>query len=652
MAMTGTRATNHSRQKRRKKSASLFKVYNFTAQGVFLFPEDHAVCPETHFQCPDQRYCLPVFVRCNGVYDCPGREDELGCRDAVCPGYYRCRGSAVCLHPDFVCDNFPQCQQQDDEQFCQLSCPVNCVCLGLSFKCSNSSNLPDTPRVLDLSHTFVKMHELLVLTMLVYLDLSSCQLTNIKNISFANLQTLFLRNNTIRAINTDDFVHVPNLRYLCLAQNPISNCFSGNDTSSVTLLSLRSLDLSSVHLPVLDVSVLSVFPNLQLLNLSNSGVNHMSASGNTSLSKLQNIDLHGCAMSTFPPDLFLKLDNLQQMFGETYKLCCPQVLPTGFNPSGCHSPVSEISSCKNLLHSDIYRLFLIVFAIFSLSGNVLSLILREVNRKAGKGFGYSVFVTQLCLSDGLMGVYLVIIGVADRLYQNTYLWQDTAWKNSVVCRTAGFLALLSTEMSAFIICLITLDRFLAIRFPFSQVRFQHGSACVACCLLWAVAAGTGAVPFFPVYAHWRFYSHTDICIPLPITRSSFAGHSFAFGVMIVLNMILFVAIAVGQTAIYYAIRTNTLSSTDTSRKQQDLNIARRLVTIAATDFVCWFPVGLLGLLASTGIAVPGEVNVAMATLVIPINSAMNPFLYTVNVILEKRRQVKEQHILSYIKSYS
>ena len=69
-----------------------------------------------------------------------------------------------------------------------------------------------------------------------------------------------------------------------------------------------------------------------------------------------------------------------------------------------------------------------------------------------------------------------------------------------------------------------------------------------------------------------------------------------------------------------------------------MKLAQRLVSIVVTDFLCWFPVGLLGLLAWQGMAVPGEVNVAVVTFVMPLNSALNPFLYTLNIVLEKRRE--------------
>ena len=47
-------------------------------------------CPVTHFWCSERRlYCLPVYVRCNGVKDCLQGEDELKCESYQCPGMYR-----------------------------------------------------------------------------------------------------------------------------------------------------------------------------------------------------------------------------------------------------------------------------------------------------------------------------------------------------------------------------------------------------------------------------------------------------------------------------------------------------------------------------------------------------------------------------------
>jgi hypothetical protein len=66
--------------------------------------------------------------------------------------------------------------------------------------------------------------------------------------------------------------------------------------------------------------------------------------------------------------------------------------------------------------------------------------------KSASTKGYDVFVTHLSVADFLMGVYLAIIGVADRVYIGDYLWSDREWKTSAACKTAGFLALVSNEV--------------------------------------------------------------------------------------------------------------------------------------------------------------------------------------------------------------
>nr|KAG5698640.1 hypothetical protein BaRGS_003154 [Batillaria attramentaria] len=103
---------------------------------------------------------------------------------------------------------------------------------------------------------------------------------------------------------------------------------------------------------------------------------------------------------------------------------------------------------------------------------------------------------------------------------------------------------------------------------------------------------------------------------------------------------------VGQLLIYMSVQKNSIMSDQKSAK--DTAIARRLTTIVLSDFLCWFPIGLLGLLASTGTPISGEVNVAIAIFVLPLNSAVNPFLYTLNIVLEKRRKAYEARLLEQL----
>ena len=272
-------------------------------------------------------------------------------------------------------------------------------------------------------------------------------------------------------------------------------------------------------------------------------------------------------------------------------------------------------------------------------------------QKSPRKSSFNLFVTHLSIADFLMGVYLTIIGVADQVFHGIYLWEDVRWRSSTVCKTAGFLSLLSSEVSAFIICLITLDRFFVLRFPLSGLHFRLRSGQVAVFLLWLLGVVLATIPLLPATSNWQLYSKNAICIPLPVTSSSQAGHHYSFGVMVVMNFALFLFIALGQLSIYCSVRGNTMAPTDlTQHRPKDVTIARRLLTVAVSDFLCWFPVGLLGILTAQGVPVSGEVNVAMAIFVLPFNSALNPFLYTLNVIRERRDKAREQRLRVYLLS--
>ena len=51
-------------------------------------------------------------------------------------------------------------------------------------------------------------------------------------------------------------------------------------------------------------------------------------------------------------------------------------------------------------------------------------------------------------SPSVVGVCLAIVGVADQIYSGEYFWYDDQWKHCAVCKIAGFLCLMSTEVSA------------------------------------------------------------------------------------------------------------------------------------------------------------------------------------------------------------
>ena len=618
-------------------------IIHFTATGSLAVAPWNTSCPDTHFLCPGEGYCLPVYVRCNSVYDCPGREDEKGCDRYTCPGFYRCRNSPVCVHADHVCDGVFQCPEHDDELTCGMTCPDNCQCHGHAFVCSSkfmSQNFPEL-RYLNADGTGMKLKDVSSNRLLIYLSLKRCNITHVEFLDLPNLNSLDLSHNSLITVTGSELARFNNLRLLSVASNNLLSLnFSYHANRSFP--EMIFVDLSDLNIQEIFENFFWPFPNIQHLNLSGNRIEKVFAKGFSGLHQLKVLDLTGSPIMDFSRDIFVDLKNIESITAGNYKLCCPAILPDEFHSDNCHAPADEISSCDALLRADVFRVFLAVYAFLALLGNLASFVYRVCSKQGDKKqLGFDVFVTHLCVSDFLMGVYLAIIGVADRWYYGSYEWNDNKWKNSAACHFAGFLSLLSSEVSALLICVITLERFLVIRFPFDNLRFSVKSAQVMSAAGWVMGVVLAAVPLLPFTEHWQFYSQTGICIPLPITRKRFPGSDYSFYVMIVFNFVLFLLIAVGQLLVFWSYHSQSKKVNRPGKKADEMAIARRLLIVVMSDFFCWFPIGLLGLMARSGIRIPGEVNVAMAIFVLPFNSAANPFLYTLQLVRERRRQARK-----------
>nr|KAG5692074.1 hypothetical protein BaRGS_021506 [Batillaria attramentaria] len=473
-----------------------------------------------------------------------------------------------------------------------------------------------------------------------YLDLSGTRQPSLEDIHFMPfLRFLNLSRCALMNISLED---MPLLNVLDLSFNQIHDL---NAMQLKTLIGLTHLNLSGNHMtPHLDSDFLlftkqAGLANLKTLTMVDTGIELLASGIFQLVAELTSMDLRENQLRYLSRDAFEGLEKLRVLRADDARVCC-KIFHQNTEIVECDAPSDELSSCDDLLKSDFFRVFLWVVSVLTITGNAGVLIFRLCLEKEGTSLAYRVLVVNLSMADFLMGVYLAIIGSADAQFQGVYISKETEWRESNTCKAAGFLALVSSEVSASALCLITLDRFLVIKFPFSSsLRLTKLSATVACGATWAVGVTLAAFPLSQT--DWEFYGQNGICLPLPITQRPFKGQKYSFGVFIVLNFVLFLVIGAGQALIFYNIHSSAMATMKGHRKQ-DTVIARRLFLIVCTDFCCWFPIGLMGLLASSGIPIPGVVNVLAAVFVLPINSAINPFLYTINALLERRAKKMEQ----------
>ena len=483
-------------------------------------------------------------------------------------------------------------------------CPEGCNCVGMAAECqmaipvnSSENGFSTNTKSIDISanHDFfgVLSNDSSKLFFLNFLNISFCGITDIPLqffYSMKNLLILDLSYNNLHVMKSNLFINQQKLSTLFLTGNTEihhieTGAFEG-------LFSLRHFELTNANIRRISTNAFKLLSFKSLdLSYNQIGLIENGAFGNL---LVENIYFNGTLISSFSEGIFAALEVSQNLVTEEFRFCC--VRPANLAEENCFPHKDEFSSCSDLMRNAALRSLLWVIGMFSLLGNITSLLYRFIYDRERLKLGYGVFVTNLAISDFLMGVYLIIIASADVAFRGSYIYNDEAWRSSFLCRLAGFLVTVSSEASVLFICLITIDRLLVIKYPFGQVRFTTKSSLFASCIVWFVVIIIAVLPFaITSYFKDAFYSKSGVCLALPLTRDRQPGWVYSISIFIAFNFLTFLGISFGQWMIYSSINSQRehIQGFSTARRN-DLKVARNLLLVASTDFLCWFPVGILG----------------------------------------------------------
>ena len=100
----------------------------------------------------------------------------------------------------------------------------------------------------------------------------------------------------------------------------------------------------------------------------------------------------------------------------------------------------------------------------AIGGNIF--VLSRKQTKTNRNIVQTFLLRNLAMSDLLMGVYMLLIALADIYFGEYFPMQAEKWRSGITCRIAGTLGILSSEASVFFVTLISTDRFMSIRFPY------------------------------------------------------------------------------------------------------------------------------------------------------------------------------------------
>ena len=289
-----------------------------------------------------------------------------------------------------------------------------------------------------------------------------------------------------------------------------------------------------------------------------------------------------------------------------------------------------------------------------------------------------------------MGIYLLVIAVYSIYYSGYYGQIDLEWRSSLRCSIIGNLAVLSSEATCFFMFLLTSFLFYRIYKPLSILSRSTGKYALVIILGWLTSFVIAVLPIlyltseyfvhsvefsnqftsskvwskenittfacrlaemnnqsiknnsknweftksflmtnYPEYSpgvEFGYYGQTSVCMPRFYVYRGENAWEYSLAI-ITINFLSFIFIAIGYVCIFIKSR-NKLKIVKNQTEKTDSRLQRRILRIIVTDFLCWIPICIIAFVKLSGIYVDDVAYIVTAGLLLPINSAFNPFLYS------------------------
>ena len=504
------------------------------------------------------------------------------------------------------------------------------------------------------------------LTSISRLSLSHNLLYKIDSNAFEDLVSLtelHLSYNNLTALNSKMFksmhglliffVDHNNLKYL-----PENIFFKLNDLIGVSLAQNRLDNIPS--------NIFEDLFALQHLNISRNNLQSLPSGTFRYTKHLTTLDLTQNPLKWALKDPFNPLTKQTTVYVDDYSTCC------FIKSAKCsfESAPSPFLSCKRLLPYSGLRIIIWLVAIATILGNLFVLFTR-CRQNNIRVYVQFLLITNLSMSDLLMGIYMMMLLFADMYYTNYFPSHSEFWRHSILCRIAGALSLLSSEASVLFITFISIDRFMGVTFPFAR-RLGKTSAKIVVSILWIISLSLSAASFLIPVITPKLYDVSEICVGLPISRhnlydikaesfnlntSSFEANRdmgrfvqavfvgsqssmyFSIAIFTGLNFLCFLVVAFCYGSISITAKKISREAGRFTAVNDEIRMAIKMAAIVFSDFCCWMLIVVLSVLVQTKVVTIDPVAFAwIATFVLPINSCVNPFLYTlVSFISDKMK---------------
>ena len=308
----------------------------------------------------------------------------------------------------------------------------------------------------------------------------------------------------------------------------------------------------------------------------------------------------------------------------------------------------SFASCESMFRNSAPRKSIWVIGILSLLGAVFVIVWRLFFKE--RNVVQVIMLMHLAAGDGLMGVYLVTLGIKDLLWSGDYYLHDFRWRSGLSCQITGAISVLSSEVSVMLLTLISADRLKNIVFPYHGRGLTPRKAHVLCAIIWVFGIVIAFLPicgigyFHDAIGRPAYYGRSVVCLPLQLSNRFPAGWEYSIAIFVALNFLLFIFMMVAYIVIFCKsyLSSRRLARQGTTREVQarkkntsasrETALAKRVFFIIITDCACWMPIIVIGIksLVEKDFSPRDDLPAWIAVFALPINSALNPIIYTLS----------------------
>ena len=301
----------------------------------------------------------------------------------------------------------------------------------------------------------------------------------------------------------------------------------------------------------------------------------------------------------------------------------------------------------------------------------------------------SIFVCFIALGDFLVGIYLLYLSIANQVKADSYCKEKYQWLTSVNCSLLGVISTLGSLLSLYSMTLLSVVRaynLTQLSVPQAPTNREKLKIFFTFFAMLMLALLVSCIPLMPVFedyfingiyygteiplftgapdmakhkqiidtyyhtksgkSSWKsirrlvagmftsdqapiggrdlgFYGNDGVCLFKYFVKDTDPQRAFSAAILIA-NSVCFMTVLVSYGLVTVVARS--LSSASNAARSNS-KLQRKITIIIVTDFICWTPFATMSLLNYLELIDATSYYAFFSTIVLPINSMINPLIY-------------------------